>query len=140
MLTNGCFDLLHVGHVRYLESARRMGDALVVAVNSDRSVRKLKGELRPITPEAERAEIVAALACVDFVTVFDDSTALALIRTVRPAVYVKGGDYSDDSSSPRFPAEGTQVRSYGGEIVILPLERGHSTSLLVARLLDVMGP
>jgi rfaE bifunctional protein nucleotidyltransferase chain/domain len=117
VLTNGCFDLLHVGHVRYLQSARRLGHALAVAINSDNSVRALKGPPRPLTPEKERAEIVAALACVTYVTLFDCTTAVSLIEVVQPAVYVKGGDYSSESTSSRFPPEARAVHGYGGEVV-----------------------
>jgi D-beta-D-heptose 7-phosphate kinase/D-beta-D-heptose 1-phosphate adenosyltransferase len=134
VLSNGCFDLLHLGHVRYLQSARVLGDALAVAINSDRSLRQLKGPGRPITPQEERAEIVAALQCVEFVTVFDGPTAAPLVELVRPALYVKGGDYSDDPSSPRFPPEGTAVQAYGGKIAIIPLEPGYSTSSLLERV------
>ena len=97
VLTNGCFDLLHVGHVRYLEQARELGDFLAVAVNGDESVRTLKGPGRPLNSAADRAEVLAALACVDFVTVFPAVRATEVITAVRPAIYVKGGDYSPES-------------------------------------------
>src|ERR1043165_7376311 len=94
VFTNGCFDLLHVGHVRYLQAARKLGDALVVALNSDASVRALKGENRPINSEQDRAEVLAALDCVDFITIFPDERVTTLVREVRPQIYVKGGDYT----------------------------------------------
>lgn len=128
VLTNGCFDLLHVGHVRYLQAARQLGDALVVAVNSDRSVRRIKGDGRPLTPENERAEIVAALECVDRVMVFDGDTAADVVTAVQPAVYVKGGDYSSSVDDDRFPPEGHAAHAYGGEVVIVPYVAGHSTT------------
>src|SRR5213596_1412939 len=97
VFTNGCFDLLHVGHVRYLEAARALGDALLVAINGDESVRGLKGAGRPLNRESDRAEIVAALGCVDHVVIFPERRATALLEKVRPAIYAKGGDYSADS-------------------------------------------
>src|SRR6476469_6665725 len=100
VLTNGCFDLLHVGHVRYLEEARGLGDFLIVAVNGDESVRALKGAGRPLNSEEDRAEILAALECVDFVTIFPERRATAVIEALRPAIYVKGGDYTLDSLNP----------------------------------------
>jgi glycerol-3-phosphate cytidylyltransferase len=134
VLTNGCFDILHLGHVRYLEAARALGDALAVAVNSDASVRRLKGTGRPIVPERDRAEIVAGLRAVDLVVIFDDDTAARLVRAVRPAVYVKGGDYSSDPESERFPPEGRTVLEYGGAVTIVPHVQGRSTSDTVRRL------
>ena len=134
VLTNGCFDLLHVGHVRLLCAARSLGDALAVGLNSDASTRRLKGPGRPITPEDERAEILAALAYVDHVTIFAEDTASDLVAQVRPTIYVKGGDYSADPSAPNFPPEGRKVLPYGGEIRIIELVPGHSTSEIVRRL------
>jgi D-glycero-beta-D-manno-heptose 1-phosphate adenylyltransferase len=130
VFTNGCFDLLHVGHVRYLQAARRLGDALVVGVNSDRSVRGLKGEDRPIVSQEERAEILAALACVDYVTIFEEPTPERLLASVRPDVHVKGGDYREEDL-PEAPL----VRSWGGEVVLLPLTQGRSTTGLARKLL-----
>ncbi len=127
--TNGCFDLLHPGHVAYLEAARALGDVLVVAVNSDRSVRALKGPTRPITPEDDRARVLAALACVDCVTVFDDDTAERLLCKLKPDVFVKGGDYTQTE-----PVEAHAVRTYGGSVRILPFASGYSTSDLVRRI------
>jgi rfaE bifunctional protein nucleotidyltransferase chain/domain len=128
ILTNGVFDLLHVGHLRSLEQARALGDALVVGVNSDASVRRLKPG-RPLVPEAERAELVAALAPVDYVVVFDEPTAGRLVELVRPDVYAKGGDYTADS----LPEIGA-VRAVGAELALLPLVANHSTRRLLARL------
>ena len=139
VLTNGCFDLLHVGHIRYLQAARSLGDALAVALNSDVSVRALKGAGRPIVPEEERAEILAALEAVDFVTVFDDKTAVSLVRDVAPGVYVKGGDYSQDPDDPRFPPEGWAAIDGGGTVRILDYIGGRSTSDLIRRIAHLSG-
>jgi rfaE bifunctional protein nucleotidyltransferase chain/domain len=128
VLTNGCFDLLHVGHVRYLEAARQLGDALAVGLNSDDSVRLLKGPERPITTEDERAEILAALRSVDAVTIFDEERATSLVEAVRPSVYVKGGDYSPDPDDPNFPIEGAVVLRLGGEVRVVPYVPGRSTT------------
>ena len=126
VFTNGCFDLLHPGHVVYLEAARALGDVLIVAVNSDRSVRALKGPQRPITPEADRARVLAALACVDYVTLFADETAERLVEMLQPDIYVKGGDYARAD-----PVEAAAVRAYGGSVRILPFTAGYSTTRLV---------
>ncbi|MBI4492442.1 MAG: D-glycero-beta-D-manno-heptose 1-phosphate adenylyltransferase [Chloroflexi bacterium] len=126
VLTNGCFDLLHVGHVRYLQQARALGDLLVVGVNTDESVRRLKGPGRPITPQDERAEVLAALACVGYVVLFAEPTAEALVAALRPEVYVKGGDYQEAD----LP-EAAVVHGYGGRVEILPFVEGRSTSQLV---------
>lgn len=131
VLTNGCFDLLHVGHVRYLEQARGLGDGLAVALNGDESVRALKGAGRPINPAADRAEVLAALACVDFVTVFPSVRATEVIAAVRPSVYVKGGDYTVESLNPE---ELTALRAAGAQIEILPLVPGKSTSGILERM------
>ncbi len=131
MLTNGCFDLLHVGHVRYLTQARELGDYLAVALNGDESVCALKGKGRPINTAAERAEVLAALACVDFVTVFPSVRATEVIATVRPSIYVKGGDYSVESLNPE---ELAALREVGARIEILPLVPGKSTSGMVERM------
>jgi rfaE bifunctional protein nucleotidyltransferase chain/domain len=140
ILTNGCFDLLHVGHVRYLQAARRLGDALVVGVNADDSVRRLKGPGRPVTGEADRAEILAALETVDFVSIFDEDTAAELVAAVRPDVYVKGGDYSADPQATSFPVEGHTVLAYGGEVRVLPLVPGRSTTTILARVEGAIVP
>ncbi|PYS76806.1 MAG: D-glycero-beta-D-manno-heptose 1-phosphate adenylyltransferase [Acidobacteria bacterium] len=132
VFTNGCFDLLHVGHVRYLEAARALGDALLVAVNSDRSVRALKGAGRPVLGERERAELLAALAVVDFVTVFDDESPRALIAEVLPDVLVKGGDYALEEIHGR-----EEVERAGGRVVALPFVEGASTTGIIERIKDV---
>lgn len=129
VFTNGCFDLLHPGHVRYLEQARTLGDRLVVAINSDTSVRRLKGPTRPLVPEGDRASVLAGLAAVDFVTVFSEDTPDQLIRALRPDVLVKGGDWR-----ARDIVGGDLVRSYGGRVLSLPYRRGYSTTALVERI------
>lgn len=129
VLANGAFDLLHVGHVRYLQAAKAEGDALVVAVNSDASVRGAKGPGRPVVPEAERAELVAALGCVDWVLLFDEPTVSAVIERLRPDVQAKGTDYTADSVP-----EGVLVRSYGGRVAIVGDPKDHSTTSMVAKL------
>lgn len=126
---NGAFDLLHVGHVRYLEGARSLADALVVGVNSDASVRALKGPGRPVVAQGERAELVAALRCVDAVVVFDDPDVRALLRALRPEVHVKGTDYAPDTVPER-----DEVRAWGGRVAIAGDPKDHSTTALVARL------
>lgn len=128
VLTNGCFDLLHVGHVRNLRRASELGDVLVVAVNGDESVRALKGPDRPVVAEAARAEVVAGLGCVDYVTIFNAPTAEQIIAVLQPHVYVKGGDYRPGGEA--IP-EARVVASYGGTTVLLDLERGVSTSALI---------
>lgn len=129
VLTNGCFDLLHTGHVRYLQAARAQGDRLVVGVNSDDSVRTLKGPKRPILPEDERAELLAALRCVDAVVVFDETTASDLLLELKPDIYAKGGDYGPDTL-PETPA----ARQAGARIAILPFVEGRSTTSLIAAI------
>ena len=131
VLTNGCFDLLHVGHVRYLQRARALGDALAVAINGDESVRALKGEGRPLNREADRAELVAALECVDHVVVFAEVRATPLLEKVRPAIYVKGGDYTAETLHAE---ERAALERAGAEIQILPFEKGHSTSNLIEKI------
>jgi glycerol-3-phosphate cytidylyltransferase len=128
VLTNGCFDLLHVGHVRYLQAARRLGDFLAVGINSDASVRQLKGPTRPLVPATQRAEIVAALGCVDAVVIFDTATAEPLVQALRPDVYVKGDDYAEAT----LP-EARLVRAYGGTVALLPTVPGASTTALIER-------
>ncbi len=129
VFTNGCFDLLHAGHVRYLNQARSLGDILVVGLNSDASVRRLKGPGRPVTPEAERGEILAALSAVDAVAVFGEDTPLSLIRAALPDVLVKGGDWALDAIVGRELVEGR-----GGRVVTIPVVPGRSTSGLLDRL------
>lgn len=130
MFTNGVFDLLHVGHVTLLEAARREGDALAVGVNSDASVRRLaKGTDRPLVPEGDRARLLAALACVDCVVLFDEDTPLALIERLRPDVLVKGSDYARDAI-----VGADEVEAWGGRVVRVPLVAGYSTTRLLERL------
>jgi D-beta-D-heptose 7-phosphate kinase/D-beta-D-heptose 1-phosphate adenosyltransferase len=130
IFTNGCFDLLHIGHVRYLEEARALGDLLVIGVNSDSSVRGLKGPNRPILPQEERAEILSGLGCVDYVTIFDEPTPLNLISSLLPDVLVKGGDWTKEATVGWETVERT-----GGEVVILPFVEGSSTSHLIETIL-----
>ena len=129
VFTNGCFDILHAGHVRYLNAAKALGDVLVVGLNSDESVRCLKGEGRPVNQETDRAEVMAGLRAVDQVIIFDEATAEELVRQIKPDIYVKGGDYSLDS----LP-EASIVASYGGETVLVPLVEGRSTTNVIRRL------
>src|ERR1700759_2794460 len=130
VFTNGCFDLLHVGHVRYLQAARALGDALLVAVNGDASVQALKGPSRPINSEDDRAEVLAALACVDFVTLFHTERVTDLVRTIRPQIYAKGGDYTVESLDP---GERGALVEAGAEIRILPLVSGKSTTSIIEK-------
>ena len=131
VFTNGCFDLLHLGHVRYLEAARALGDALMVAINGDESVRALKGENRPLNREAERAELIAALECVDHVVIFPEVRATALLEKVRPAIYVKGGDYT---AATLEGEERAALERAGAEIRIVAFEPGYSTSKLIEKV------
>jgi D-beta-D-heptose 7-phosphate kinase/D-beta-D-heptose 1-phosphate adenosyltransferase len=163
VLTNGCFDLVHLGHVQYLKRARALGDFLIVALNSDDSTRRIKGPLRPLVPQDERAAILSALACVDYVTLFDETTAERTVAALRPAVYVKGGDYAgavtsgdvvltgselrralagDAGSNPalaelaaRLP-ETRVVADIGGELALLSYLPGHSTTELIERIVS----
>ena len=135
VFTNGVFDLLHVGHVRYLAQARELGDALLVAINSDRTVRELKGPNRPIFDQAERAEILAALRHVDYVTVFDDVSPRSLITKLLPDVLVKGGDYQLDEIHGR-----EEVEAAGGKVISLPFVDGASTTALIEKLIRGSNP
>ena len=137
VFTNGHFDLLHLGHVDYLERARELGDVLVVGLNGDASTRRLKGPERPIVPAAERAAILAALDCVDCVVIFDSTTAEELVQLLRPNVYVKGGDWSPDSG--RQPPEAKVVRSYGGRVEFIPYLPHHSTTQIINTILERYG-
>ena len=128
VFTNGCFDILHAGHVRYLAAARALGDYLILGLNSDASVRRLKGETRPVNSEADRAEVIGALKSVDAVVIFGEDTAEELIARVRPAVYAKGGDYTRET----LP-EARIVESYGGEVEFIPLVEGKSTTGIIER-------
>ncbi|MFI5274185.1 MAG: adenylyltransferase/cytidyltransferase family protein [Ktedonobacterales bacterium] len=167
IFTNGVFDLLHQGHLRYLQSARMLGDFLVVGVNDDASVRRIKGPLRPLVPQAARAELVGGLACVDYVTIFSDNTAEAVVRALRPRIYVKGADYARgqtddapfvlhpdelravlDGNLAVFPElaglgerlpEARIVAEYGGTLVLVSGVAGRSTSELIQRIVERYG-
>ena len=128
-MANGCFDVLHVGHIRYLQAARDQGDLLVVGINSDKQVAVLKGLGRPIMPETERAEIVASIAAVDFVTIFDEPTVENLLLALRPDIHAKGTDYTEDTVPER-----DVVRSYGGQVAIVGDPKNHSTSEFLDRM------
>ena len=134
VFTNGCFDFLHVGHVRYLKAAKAQGDVLVVGLNSDGSVRKIKGPRRPVVPEDERAEILASLACVDFVTLFDEPDPAMLIRLLMPDVLVKGADWATEAIVGR-----DIVESAGGRVVRIPLTEGVSTSGMIEKIIAGYG-
>lgn len=129
VFTNGCFDLLHMGHVQLLREAKNLGDILIVALNSDRSVRQIKGPDRPILPEEERAELIAALEMVDYVTMFDEPDPLNVIRELRPDVLAKGGDWAEDKIVGR-----EFVESYGGKVALIPFLKGHSTTEIIERM------
>ncbi len=130
VFTNGCFDLLHIGHIRYLEKAKTLGDILVVGVNSDSSVKKLKGDQRPILSEEVRTEILSGLGCVDYITIFEELDPLNLITSLQPNVLVKGGDWTKEQIVGRDVVEGS-----GGEVVILPFIQGASTTHLIETIL-----
>ncbi len=127
--TNGCFDVLHVGHLRYLQAAREHGDALVVLLNTDQSVKRLKGPNRPIVPEDERAEMLAGLACVDYVAFFDEETPVELLQRIRPNVHVKGGDYNEET----LP-EAQLLKDIGARMAFVPMVQGRSTTSLIKRI------
>ena len=129
VFTNGCFDLLHVGHVRYLAEAKNQGDILVMGLNSDKSVSRIKGPKRPVTPENERAEVLAALECVDFITLFDEPDPLKLIEKVRPDVLVKGADWAEDDI-----IGAREVKGWGGQAVRVKLAPGASTTGIIERI------
>ncbi len=159
VFTNGCFDLLHVGHIRYLQAARELGDALVVGLNSDASVRAIKGPSRPLVPETERAEVLAALGCVDYVVIFAEPTAERVVAVLQPDIYVKGGDYKATDQQSEQPdkkaAESGQrataaaalkiapemrvVQQYGGKVVVVPYSSGYSTTVLIENILQTYG-
>ena len=134
VFANGCFDLLHPGHVETLEKARALGDVLIVGVNSDRSVREMKGSGRPIVPEQERAEVLAALQCVDAVVIFDEPTPRGIITALLPDVLVKGGDWASDQIIGR-----EEVEAAGGQVVSVPVVAGHSTSAMVEKIRKLDG-
>jgi len=129
--TNGCFDVLHVGHVRYLAAARKFGDVLVVGLNGDDSVRQLKGANRPVNRERDRAEVLTALESVDYVTIFPEKRAANFLRATQPSVYAKGGDYTADTLDPE---ERAVLSEFGSRIEIIPFEEGYSTSELLTRI------
>ena len=131
VFTNGCFDLLHVGHVRYLQAARALGDALAVGLNADQSVRALKGPGRPLNPADDRAEVLAALACVDYVTIFPEPRATHLLAQVRPHIYVKGGDYQLETLNPE---EYAVLQAVGAHIEFVPMVPGRSTTRTIERM------
>jgi rfaE bifunctional protein nucleotidyltransferase chain/domain len=131
VFANGCFDLLHVGHVRYLEAAKGLGDLLVVGVNSDEQVRRLKGEGRPFVPERERAEVIASLRAVDYVTVFHEPTVTELLLALRPDIHAKGTDYTEDSVPER-----DAVRSFGGRVQIVGDPKDHSSTEMLGRVMS----
>ena len=137
VFTNGCFDLLHLGHVRYLQEARALGDFLILGLNDDAGVRSLKGPGRPLVPGQERAEILAALTCIDYVTIFAEPTASPLLQLLQPAVYVKGGDYAvaqnNEPDTSRLP-EAKVVQEYGGSVRLIPYLPHHSTTELIAAI------
>jgi D-beta-D-heptose 7-phosphate kinase/D-beta-D-heptose 1-phosphate adenosyltransferase len=130
--TNGCYDILHAGHVLYLQRAKECGDILVVGLNSDNSIRATKGRLRPIVPEEERAIVISALACVDYVVIFDQDSPIDIIQMLQPDIYAKGGDYTIDTINQ---VERHAVESYGGEIVLLPGIAGNSTTAVINKIL-----
>lgn len=129
VLANGCFDVLHVGHVRYLEAAKALGDVLVVGINSDEQTRRLKGEGRPLIPQDQRAEIIASVEAVDFVTIFDEPTVTELLLTLKPDIHAKGTDYTEDSVPER-----DVVRSFGGRVAIVGDPKDHSSSEMIEKL------
>jgi len=132
VFTNGCFDLLHPGHIDYLQRARALGDALIIGLNSDASVRDLKGPLRPINPLHDRAVMLGALGCVDLIVPFDEPTPIRVISTLLPDILVKGGDYNADDI---VGAE--EVRANGGEVIVMPFISGYSSSSLIQRIVDL---
>ncbi len=129
IFTNGCFDILHPGHIDYLTAAKKLGDKLIIGVNSDASVRGNKGPHRPILDQDQRAYMLAALACVDLVVIFEENTPIALIKALRPDIHIKGGDYSIENL-PETPV----VRSYGGAVKILPFLPGYSTTQIIEKI------
>lgn len=134
VFTNGCFDIIHFGHINYLEQARQLGDILIVGINSDRSVRTIKGDKRPLISEEERARIISSLRFVDYVVIFDERTPISIIKAIQPDIHVKGGDYSAEE----LPEYST-VKSYGGKVVILPYIPGKSTTGIIDKILSTFG-
>lgn len=137
VFTNGCFDILHRGHVEYLEAARALGDELIVGVNSDASIRRLKGPRRPITPEVDRAAIIGALRSVSYVTIFNEDTPLELIQVLVPDVLVKGGDYDPDATEgPTYIVGSDVVRAHGGLVRVITFVDGRSTTDVIERVMS----
>lgn len=139
VFTNGCFDLLHLGHIRYLQEARALGDFLVLGLNSDASVQMLKGPQRPLIPENARAEILAALSCIDYITIFPERTASALVDALQPDIYVKGADYAVSAAGGSEPdlsklPEASHVQAYGGAMRFIPYLPGYSTTELIEKI------
>jgi len=134
VFTNGCFDILHAGHVRYLTSAKAQGDILVVGLNSDASVRRIKGDKRPIVPEDQRAEVLAGLGCVDYIVLFDEPDPLRLIETLGPEVLIKGADWDESDI-----IGGDIVKARGGKVVRIPMVTGVSTSRIIEKIIDAYG-
>jgi D-beta-D-heptose 7-phosphate kinase/D-beta-D-heptose 1-phosphate adenosyltransferase len=134
VFTNGCFDILHTGHTRYLREARKLGDVLVLGLNSDASIRSIKGEKRPIVPEAERADVMASLESVDYLTIFNEPTPLELIELLKPDVLVKGGDWAEKDI-----VGGDAVRKWGGTVAVIPEIKGASTTNIIEKILQVYG-
>jgi rfaE bifunctional protein nucleotidyltransferase chain/domain len=134
VFTNGCFDILHVGHTRYLREAKKAGDIMILALNSDESVRSLKGEKRPLIPESERADVVASLESVDFVTIFHETTPLKLIEYLMPDILVKGGDWAEEKVVGR-----ESVNKWGGRVIIIPEIKGSSTTNIIEKIINVYG-
>ena len=130
VLTNGCFDILHAGHARYLNEAKKLGDILVLAINSDASVQSIKGKQRPLIPQNERAYVVASLKAVDYVTIFDEDTPLHLIEYLRPHILVKGGDWTEETV-----VGGNLVKEWGGKVIIMPQLKGISTTNIIKKIM-----
>jgi rfaE bifunctional protein nucleotidyltransferase chain/domain len=135
VVTNGCFDVLHVGHLRYLQAAQALGDKLIVLLNTDRSVKAIKGELRPINSQSDRAEMLAGLSCVDYIAFFDEPSPVGLLEQIKPDVYVKGGDYTVENL-PEAPA----LQAIGTDIQFIPLVQGRSTTGVIERILQAYQP
>jgi D-beta-D-heptose 7-phosphate kinase/D-beta-D-heptose 1-phosphate adenosyltransferase len=131
VFTNGCFDIVHAGHVRYLDKAKSAGDVLIAALNSDSSVRKIKGEKRPIVPQQERAEVLASLKSVDYVTIFEETTPIELIEYLKPDILAKGADWPEDKIVGR-----DSVLSWGGKVILIPLAEGVSTTKIIEKILS----
>lgn len=129
VFTNGCFDIVHIGHVKYLEKASHFGDILIVGINSDRSIKNIKGPKRPIVEQSDRARVIAGLGCVDYVSVFDEATPIKLIKAIKPDVLVKGADWELNKM-----VGADYIKSYGGKAVSIPLVKGRSTSNIIRRI------